>query len=293
MMRCARPIFALLAMVVAVAASSDVAFAAKGNDPIVVLLERAHAHNDYEHDRPLLDALDHGFTSVEVDIFLVGDELLVAHDPEDVDASRTLQSLYLDPLTDRVEANGGSVYGDDTPFTLLIDVKTEAVSTYQALDRVLRRYKGLLTTVKSDNTKDKVRQGAVTAIVSGNRSRPTMEAQPVRYALHDGRLSDLGSGAPASLIPLISDRWTAHFTWMGDGSIPEQERQKLRDIVAQAHADGQRVRFWATPDTPGPMRDAIWRELIAADVDLINTDDLPGLQAFLLEHDPAVASASS
>jgi hypothetical protein len=26
-------------------------------------LPRAHAHNDYEHERPLLDALDHGFTS--------------------------------------------------------------------------------------------------------------------------------------------------------------------------------------------------------------------------------------
>jgi hypothetical protein len=112
-----------------------------------------------------------------------------------------------------------------------------------------------------------------------------MEGQRVRYALYDGRLSDLGSGAPASLIPLISDRWTSHFTWMGDGPMPDEERQKLHDIVAQAHADGQRVRFWATPDTPGPMRDAIWRELIAADVDLINTDDLAGLQSFLLEND--------
>jgi len=28
----------------------------------------AHAHNDYLHARPLLDALDHGFCSVEADI---------------------------------------------------------------------------------------------------------------------------------------------------------------------------------------------------------------------------------
>ena len=34
-------------------------------------LERAHAHNDYEHPRPLFDALDHGFKSVEADIWLV------------------------------------------------------------------------------------------------------------------------------------------------------------------------------------------------------------------------------
>ena len=42
----------------------------------VAPLARAHAHNDYLHERPLLDALDHGFTSVEADIFLVDGKLL-------------------------------------------------------------------------------------------------------------------------------------------------------------------------------------------------------------------------
>jgi hypothetical protein len=38
-------------------------------------LSRAHAHNDYEHDRPLYDAFAHGFNSVEADVFLVDDDL--------------------------------------------------------------------------------------------------------------------------------------------------------------------------------------------------------------------------
>ncbi|MEC4021166.1 hypothetical protein QMK28_34095, partial [Streptomyces sp. H27-D2] len=33
-------------------------------------LRRAHAHNDFVHPRPLLDALSHGFASVEADIWL-------------------------------------------------------------------------------------------------------------------------------------------------------------------------------------------------------------------------------
>src|SRR5207237_4622701 len=41
-----------------------------------VPLIHAHAHNDYEHTRPLLDALDHGFCSVEADIHLVDGKLL-------------------------------------------------------------------------------------------------------------------------------------------------------------------------------------------------------------------------
>src|SRR5690349_19196948 len=73
-------------------------------------LWRAHAHNDYEHPRPLSDALDHRFGSVEADIFLVGDQLLIGHTPDDLDPTRTLESLYLDPLARIVKANHGSVY---------------------------------------------------------------------------------------------------------------------------------------------------------------------------------------
>ncbi|MDL5200134.1 phosphatidylinositol-specific phospholipase C/glycerophosphodiester phosphodiesterase family protein [Streptomyces sp. ALI-76-A] len=242
-------------------------------------LWRAHAHNDYEHPRPLLDALDHRFGSVEADIFLVGGQLLVAHDPVDLDPARTLESLYLEPLAARVRANRGSVYrGHRRPLQLLIDIKTEGSSTYLELDRHLKRYKHLFTTYAHG----RVLPGPVTAVVSGDRAaRTPLAAQTVRRAFYDGRLADLGGPAPASLIPLISDNWTLNFTWTGVGAFPEAERQKLRGIVRTAHARGQRVRLWATPDLPGPARDAVWTELLAAGVDHVNTDDLAGLEAFL------------
>ncbi|MFE0676430.1 phosphatidylinositol-specific phospholipase C/glycerophosphodiester phosphodiesterase family protein [Streptomyces sp. NPDC058867] len=246
-------------------------------------LWRAHAHNDYEHTRPLLDALDHRFGSLEADIFLVGDQLLVAHDPEDLDPARTLESLYLDPLAARVRANRGSVYrGHRRPLQLLIDIKTEGSSTYAELDRHLKRHRHLFTTYAHG----RVHPGPVTAVISGDRAaRVPMEAQRVRRAFYDGRLADLGSPAPASFIPLISDNWSNNFTWRGAGAFPEAERQKLRAIMDAAHSRGQRVRFWATPDLPGPERDALWAELLAADVDHLNTDDLSGLRAFLETHD--------
>ncbi|MFD8519769.1 phosphatidylinositol-specific phospholipase C/glycerophosphodiester phosphodiesterase family protein [Streptomyces capillispiralis] len=245
-------------------------------------LWRAHAHNDYEHPRPLLDALDHRFGSVEADIFLVGDQLLVAHDPEDLDPSRTLESLYLDPLAARVRAHHGSVHrGDRRPLQLLVDLKTEGASTYLELDRHLHRYRGLFTTYAHG----RVLPGPVTVVVSGDRAaRVPMEAQRVRRAFYDGRLADLGGPAPAAFIPLISDNWTLNFTWRGAGAFPDAERRKLRGIVDGAHARGQRVRFWATPDQPGPERDALWAELVAADVDHLNTDDLAGLESFLDSH---------
>jgi len=169
---------------------------------------------------------------------------------------------------------------------LLVDVKTEAEETYAALRQVLKGYEDILTTFGPGGRKD----GAVTVIVSGNRARETMEAEVdrygVRYAAYDGRLEDLDSGAEASLIPLISDKWTAYLTWAGRGPMPEEERQKLAAIVEMAHQQGRRVRFWDTPDGRTAAREAVWQTLIEAGVDLINTDDLAGLQRFLLEHDP-------
>ncbi len=246
----------------------------------VVPLLHAHAHNDYLHDPPLVAALEHGFTSVEADIFLVGDKLCIAHEPNKVTPERTLQSLYLDPLRQRVKANEGRVHRGEARFLLFIDIKTAAEPTYQKLHEVLAQYRDMLTVFGSEGRKD----GAITVIVSGNRPLDLMRSQPVRYAGYDGRLIDLDSDACADLIPLISDQWTRNFTWRGEGPMAPQERQKLNDIVRKAHAKGRLVRFWATPEVRSAAREAVWRELLAADVDLLNSDDLKGLQEFLLKH---------
>ncbi len=279
------------ALLLAVAAAfAVVAFAARdasGQSQDVVPLERAHAHNDYEHDRPLYDALDHGFKSVEADIWLINGELVVSHDDPQLPTTEkpkgTLESLYLEPLRRQVKANGGSVYrGDPDYFTLLVDIKSEDVATYRALHDELQKYRRMMTTFE----KGSVRDGAVTAIVSGNRPRAYMEAQRVRYAAYDGRIpEDLGGNNPQTFVPLVSQNWNNLFTWQGVGPMPEAEREKLHDIVATAHANGQRVRFWATPELP-ETREAVWRELLAAQVDYINTDNLVALESFLLANDP-------
>ncbi len=289
-----RPLRVCGALLLAVAAAiAIVGFytrdAASQESGEVLPLERAHAHNDYEHDRPLYDALGHGFKSVEADIWLIDGELVVSHDdprlPTTAPPKGTLESLYLGPLQREVKANGGSVYqGDPDYFTLLIDIKSEDVATYRALHEELEDYAGIFTKFGPRGVKD----GAVTAIVSGNRPRAYMETQRVRYAAYDGRIpEDLGgSQNPQTFVPLVSQNWTRLFTWQGVGPMPEAERQKLLNIVATAHANGQRVRFWATPEIPDEAREAVWRELVAAEVDYINTDNLAALETFLLANDP-------
>jgi hypothetical protein len=260
-----RTVLASLAVVVLCSASL-------GAEPVPLI--HAHAHNDYEHKRPLLDALDHGFCSVEADVHLVDGGLLVAHSRSEVKLERTLQVLYLDPLRERVKKNGGRVYPAGPECTLLIDLKSDWHDSYPVLREILKQYAGLLTTFRPGATET----NAIRVIISGSRSTEMFTGESVRYACFDGELADLDSGASADLVPLISSNWAQNFKWRGTGPMPEAEKLKLQTIVSKAHQQGRRVRFWGAPDQL-----SFWREMRANGVDLINTDDLDGAQKFLLK----------
>lgn len=233
---------------------------------------QAHAHNDYRHARPLQDALDHGFRSVEADIFLVEGELLVGHDRAELSPERTLRKLYLEPLKQHFEKRVIPTDQKSPPFMLLIDIKTDGESVYPVLRNQLQEFQEILCTYQNGTFK----QNHVQVVISGDRPQALIAAADPRYVGIDGRLSDLDSQKPAHLMPLISDRWTSHFRYRGQGPLSKTERAKLKQIVKQAHASGRRIRFWATPET-----EATWRELLDANVDHINTDQLQKLDQFL------------
>ena len=234
-------------------------------------LIHAHAHNDYEHPRPLLEALENGYCSVEADIHLLAGNLLVGHDPKDLKPERTLESLYLSPLKALAEQHRGRIY-QGTSVILLVDIKTEAEKTYTALKEVLQKYKSILTEFEGND----IHTNAVTVILSGNRPRQTLLKESQRLAAYDGRLSDLGKDLPRSFMPLVSDNWQQHFHWKGEGEIPAEEQMRLRELTHKAHEEGRIIRFWGAPDNQGG-----WRILREGGVDLINTDHLPELSRFL------------
>jgi hypothetical protein len=264
--RTAAKIFALLSLSVLVPA---VGLRAADAPPP---LTRVHAHNDYEHKRPLLDALDQGFCSVEADIFLVDGKLLVGHTRRSLTPERSLQALYLEPLKERVAKNGGRVYKNGPPVTLFIDLKTNGEKTYAALGKVLEEYRDMLTSFSPKGKE----QRAVDVVITGNCPRKVIEGQKERLASIDGTAGDFDSNVSADLVPVISENWRALFKWRGKGPLPADEKARLESFVKKAHDHGRRVRFWAAPD-----RQPAWQELYSANVDLINTDNLAGAAEFL------------
>jgi len=258
----------LMVMLIGLAAASEAA------DPKP--LTHAHAHNDYEHPHPLTDALDQGFCSIEADVHLIAGHLLVGHDPRDLSPQKTLQSLYLDPLKKKVMENGGRVYKDGPTVTLMIDVKSDAATTYLAIKESLKPYESLLTVFRGD----KIEPEAITIIISGNRDRAAMAREEVRYAALDGGMNDLTAdpSPSASLVPWVSGPWDKQFKWKGEGAMSEEELTKLKALVEKAHAQKRIIRFWAIPDN-----ETTWMVLRDAGVDLINTDDLRGVAKFFAD----------
>lgn len=233
-----------------------------------------HAHNDYRHPRPLLDALDQGFLSVEADAFLVEGRLLVGHEAEELSSARTLEELYLEPLFERAARQGGKVFADlprGQALQLLVDVKSEAEPTWLALERALAPYRAWL----SECREGRVVERGVRVVVSGNRAMEAMRAKGRRWTFLDGRAPDLEANPPASLVPLVSENWRGVFGWSGIGPIGPSDLARLSDFVERAHRQGRTVRFWGAPDLP-----ASWEAQLRAGVDWINSDRLADLAAF-------------
>jgi hypothetical protein len=258
-----RPLFSLFAATALAASAQD------GFRP----LTNTHSHNDYEQKRPLAEALEQGFCSVEADINLVNGKLLVAHSLAATRPELTLESMYLDPLRKRIKEQG-AIYPGRPYFILLIDVKTAAEPTYAALEKVLENYRDVL----SQFTESGCQTNHITVIVSGNRAIPVMAAEKSRLAAVDGRLDELASHPPVTLIPQVSEDWASFFHWRGTGPMPEDQRAKLRGIVQRLHSEGRTLRFWDTSDRP-----ELWRELVDAKVDIIGADHLKRLHDFLAQ----------
>lgn len=232
-------------------------------------LPHSHAHNDYEHPHPLVDSLSLGFASIEADVWLVEGELYVAHNRSDVEPTRRLDNMYLDPLYERFNAHDQKIFANGESLILLIDFKSDGEATYRALKRLLAKYRAMLEAAEG-------KLPAVRIIISGNRPIDLIKKDTERLVAIDGRLSDLKGPMDPKLMPLISDNWRLQFRFQGSGEMTAEEKKKLRETVQQVHQNGAQLRFWATPEN-----EQLWKALREEGVDLIGTDQLEKLAAFL------------
>jgi hypothetical protein len=241
--------------------------------PQNISFPNAYAHNDYWHKRPLYDALANGFTHVEADIYLRDNKLVVAHVLPRLRMHKTLDSLYLKPLLACINGIGKDNNCPDFPIMLMIDIKSGADETYFALKQLLEKYRPFLTTCENGV----YRQGKITIVLTGHKPVKLLKAEKNRLAFVDEDLLQVKEDTLAqNFYQTASCRYSHVLNWKGEGPIPPAEKQRLCIYVSEAHRYGKKVRLWASPENR-----VVWRELLDCGVDLINTDQLEKLKAFL------------
>jgi glycerophosphoryl diester phosphodiesterase len=219
--------------------------------------------------RPLDEALENGFNSIEVDVFPVDGKLLVSHNERDIKRDKTIESMYLDKLSARAKANKGAIYpGSKETFWVLVDVKTKGAEAYADFKTILDKYPELKPTKRNS----KIRY-----VISGDRAYEAIAADKGLYAGIDGRIEDLPKHYSDAVMPWISGDWTEFFPSKGETSFPEAQKTKLDTMVKDIHARHKIVRYWGSPDMA-----SCWEIQWKAGVDLINTDHIASLRAWEL-----------
>lgn len=238
-------------------------------------LPNAFAHNDYQHKKPLFEAISNGYNNIEADVYVYKGRLVVTHVLPQLHHSRTLEDLYLAPLAKHITDRDGEIYsGFTAPFTLMIDIKSDGAKTYKLLKPLLEKYRHQLSGYQNGQWK----AGAVRVVLSGHKPYELLRNDPDRLAFIDDDLRKIKRDTTANLINMASCKFSKLLRCNKNGSLSQHYENKLRHYVEDAHRYGAKVRLWASPN-----KHTTWQQLLACGVDLISTDKLSFLRDFLIK----------
>lgn len=213
---------------------------------------RVHSHNDYLQNIPFWKAISSGATSVEADVFLVGDSLYVAHTKQEIDANRNFESLYLKPLQRYLALESNTL----KKLQLLVDVKSRSYASLDALINVLQKYP------------DITNNDALSIVISGNRPKPSEYINYPDFIFFDYQsLEEITDPSILKKIALVSLSFKKFSNWNGKGRLTNEDYKKIDSVIKLAHTLNKPFRFWATPDSK-----TAWKAFVHLGVDFINTD---------------------
>ena len=239
--------------------------AASTAQPTTYTVANLHSHNDYEKPFPFWEAYNNGYGSIEADIFLHGDNLIVAHDTNQVKLHPTLDSLYLQPLQQCIIKNKGYPYSDKKrELQLLIDVKTDSVATLNKLVEKLKAYPDITNCA------------ALKIVITGNRPASSTFTDYPSYIYFDGELNKEYSLKAVSRIEMMSDNFRTYSRWNGIDTISLNDKNIITALIDKAHRLHKKVRFWNAPDIISS-----WNLYMKLGVDFINTDHITAAATFL------------
>jgi hypothetical protein len=161
------------------------------------------------------------------------------------------------------------------PLILMIDIKSDGEETYKVLKEQLKQYNPILT----HYDKMEVQKNYVSILLSGNKPYKAMTLETDRFVTLDCDTKYGNERPDFPYITRLSDNYKDDFKWDGNGTMPENEHDKLLKMVVKAHSQNRDIRFWGAPDTPD-----LWKTFLDAGVDWINTDKLKEFADFYAQY---------
>lgn len=233
-----------------------------------------HAHNDYHQRVPFYQAYAQQVYTIEADVFATDSgTILVGHDWHELHPSRTLESLYIQPIVDIFAQHGGRAWsGSESRFVLLIDLKTPADVTLGNVISLIAKHPEVF-----DET---VNPYAVTVVISGAMPDPAQFADIPAFIAFDGRLDVTYTPDQLERVAFISAPFSSYAKWNGKGALIDKDRKQVAAAIDKAHALGKKIRLWGTPDGV-----TAWNTLHKMGVDIINTDQIERCAAFFADFD--------
>jgi len=213
-----------------------------------------HAHNDYQKPEPLVNALRNKVFSIEADVYLVKDSLLVAHDTNELNKAPSLKTLYIDPIIDLYKKNNGHISSDSSYApVLMIDIKENGVEVVAALIKLLSTHQIFFE--RSINPK------AVQVVISGDRGSILKWNSYPAYIFFDGRPNEIYDNVTLKRVAFISDSYINYIRPVDSIDL------RIQKLVEKTHDQNKLLRLWSIPDNPSS-----WDHLKKLGVDIINTD---------------------
>jgi len=226
---------------------------------------RIHAHNDYQKPEPLTNALRNKVFSIEADIYLYNNKLVVAHDKKELPTAPTLDSLYVQPIVRLFKEHKNTIdKNSNYAPTLMIDIKENGETVIAELIKLLSTHRSVFD--RSINAK------AMQVVISGDRGASSKWNSYPSYILFDGRPNEVYDNLTMNRVAFVSDSYLRYIT-------PQDSTSHLEELVKKIHSINKLLRLWASPDDP-----TSWKRLQQLGIDIINTDKVEECRNYFIKH---------
>lgn len=230
-----------------------------------IYLEKAISANDHKRKKPLQEALEAQCAGVSI-------KLKVAKDGSIKCGSETFENLYLKPIQSRIAENQGNAYeGRTEEFFIFAEIDGDSSLAFRSFETLCAAYADILSGLDNGQRRRK----AIRIVLSGDVPLHRIAIAQTRYFHVDEDLQKPDARWNGNQVATASIAFSKHYSWNGEGNMPNMQYMSIMGQVKNAHKVGRLVRLSAIPESLNAFS-----ILDGTGADFLEVDDLKGFTTY-------------